>query len=105
MNATKNQEHCLNLVSDWMTANRLKLNSNKVECIQFGTKVQLSKMLSQCRGITKESDTTRASRCVLDSSVMLHSYILLAEISSDLLNKIQGVQDAAATFMFRLKII
>ena len=37
-NAKAKLEHCLNQVSAWMTANRLKLNGSKTEFIQFGTK-------------------------------------------------------------------
>ena len=63
-NATAKLEHCLNQFSDWMTANRLKLNGNKTEYIQFGTKAQLSKIPSH--EINVANDTIKASDCVRD---------------------------------------
>ena len=71
--AKEKLENCLNKVSDWMTANRLKLNGNKTEFIPFGTKAQLSKLLSD--EIRIGNETIKASICVRDLGVMLDNQL------------------------------
>ena len=66
-------EQRLNQVSNWMTANRLKLNGDKTEFIPFGTKAQLLKVAFN--EITIGNDTIKASDCVRDLGVMLDSHL------------------------------
>ena len=44
LDAKSKIESCLETVSNWMSENRLKLNSDKTEILIIGTKQQLSKM-------------------------------------------------------------
>ena len=73
MNAKTTLEHCLNRVSDWMTANRLKLNGNKTEFIPFGTKTHLARLSFE--EITIGNGVIKASSCVRDLGVMLDNHL------------------------------
>ena len=72
-NAKAKLEHCLNQVSAWMKANRLKLNESKTEFIQFGTKSQLSKISSH--EINIGCDIIKASSHVRNLGAMLDNHL------------------------------
>ena len=52
-------EHTLAVIKSWMDTMRLRLNTNKTECITFGSKAQLWKMSKQ--PLTTSNDTIQMS--------------------------------------------
>ena len=72
-------EKCISAVSSWMTANRLKLNSDKTEFIMIGTKRQLAKM--NFGSITIDNETIKSRPAVrilgviFDSEMKMNAHV------------------------------
>ena len=70
-NARDKIEKCVSSVSSWMTANRLKLNSEKTEFIMIGTKRQLAKM--EYSSITIANETIQSQPTIRNLGVIFDS--------------------------------
>ena len=64
-------ETCISQISDWMSINRLTLNSDKTEFMLLGTRQQLAKM--QYNSVSIEGDVIQARTCVRNLGVYMDS--------------------------------
>ena len=78
-NAKDKLEKCVSSIASWMTANRLKLNSEKTEFIIIGKKQQLSKMNFSSINICNETIETRKSvrnlGVIFDSEMKMNAHV------------------------------
>ena len=64
-------ENCISKISSWMSANRLKLNSDKTEFMILGTRQQVAKM--QYDGLSIAGEVIKAKQCVRNLGVYMDS--------------------------------